>query len=61
MSKAQTIPVRVARRRKHNAARRPSAATRKALREARCRTNVESFESVEAWAKVVCSPLGFIH
>lgn len=29
----------------------PNATTRKALREARSRKNIESFESVEAWAK----------
>jgi len=28
----------------------PNAATRKALREARSRKNLESFESVQAWA-----------
>ena len=61
MPKTKTIPVRVARRSKHNTARRLNAATLKAPREARRRTNVENFESVEAWAKVVCSLLGFIH
>jgi len=34
----------------------PNAATRKALREARRRTNIESFESVAAWAKEMRSP-----
>jgi DNA-damage-inducible protein J len=29
----------------------PNAATRKALREARSRKNIESYDSVEAWAK----------
>jgi DNA-damage-inducible protein J len=29
----------------------PNAATRKALREARRRKNIESYDSVEAWAK----------
>jgi len=29
----------------------PNADTRKALREARSRKNIESFESVRAWAK----------
>jgi DNA-damage-inducible protein J len=29
----------------------PNAATRKALREARSRRNVESFKSIGAWAK----------
>jgi DNA-damage-inducible protein J len=29
----------------------PNATTRKALREARSRKNIESFESIEAWAK----------
>jgi DNA-damage-inducible protein J len=29
----------------------PNAATRKALHEVRNRKNIESFESVEAWAK----------
>jgi DNA-damage-inducible protein J len=29
----------------------PNAATRKALREARSRKNIESFESIGAWAK----------
>lgn len=31
--------------------RLPNAATRKALREARSRKNIETFDSVEAWAK----------
>jgi DNA-damage-inducible protein J len=31
--------------------RLPNAATRKALREARSRKNLESFESVDAWIK----------
>jgi DNA-damage-inducible protein J len=29
----------------------PNAATRKALREARSRKNIESFESAEAWVR----------
>jgi DNA-damage-inducible protein J len=29
----------------------PNATTRKALREARSRKNIESFESIEAWAR----------
>ncbi len=33
----------------------PNAATRKALREARDRKNIESFESVAAWAKQIRS------
>jgi DNA-damage-inducible protein J len=31
----------------------PNAATRKALREARSRKNIESFDTVEAWAKEI--------
>jgi DNA-damage-inducible protein J len=33
----------------------PNAATRKALLEARSRKNIESFDTVEAWAKEVRS------
>jgi DNA-damage-inducible protein J len=33
----------------------PNIATRKALREARSRRNIESFESVAAWAKAIRS------
>jgi len=33
----------------------PNAATRKALREARNRRNIETFDSVAAWAKVTRS------
>jgi DNA-damage-inducible protein J len=33
----------------------PNAATRKALQEARTRKNVESFDSVAAWAKEIRS------
>jgi DNA-damage-inducible protein J len=34
----------------------PNAATRKALEEARARKNIETFESVGAWAKAIRSP-----
>jgi len=34
----------------------PNAATRKALREARARKNIETFESVAAWANETRSP-----
>ncbi len=34
----------------------PNAATRKALQEARARKNIETFESVGAWAKEMRSP-----
>jgi DNA-damage-inducible protein J len=34
----------------------PNAATRKALQEARIRKDIESFESVAAWAKEMHSP-----
>lgn len=34
----------------------PNAATRKALREARARNNIETFDSVRAWAKEMRSP-----
>ena len=34
----------------------PNAATRKALREARSRKTIESFETVGAWAKAMRSP-----
>ena len=33
----------------------PNAATRKALQDARSRKNIESFESVTAWAKEIRS------
>jgi hypothetical protein len=40
---------------KHGAPRMPNTTTRKALREARSRKNIESFASVERWAKAIRS------
>jgi DNA-damage-inducible protein J len=34
----------------------PNAATRKALHEARTRKNIETFDTVEVWAKQMRSP-----
>lgn len=35
--------------------RTPNAATRRALRDAGSRKNIEVFESVAVWAKAICS------